>query len=105
MRGFVAGSFLPVHYRAVFGVVAFLISPVVVDLVGHPVLVQLDTQAWACGQVQIAVAHGEGLLQVSLAERDLLLAEEVRNGCGELDSGGERDRTERIMWRDGGVVS
>src|SRR5437899_648419 len=71
---------LPVHHRPVLGVVTLLIPPVVIDLVGQGVLIKLDAQARSSGQIEIAIAHRERLLQVSLAERDLLLAQEIRNG-------------------------
>ena len=65
---------LPIDYRAVLGVVAFLIAPVMVEFVGHGVLVQLDPKAWACGKVEIAIVNREWVLQVSLAKRYLFLA-------------------------------
>src|ERR1700716_121537 len=65
---------LPIDYRTVFGVIAFLIAPVMVEFVCHGVLVELNPEAGTCGQVQIAVVNREWLLQVSFAERYLLLA-------------------------------
>ena len=47
---------LPVHHRAVVLVVALLVPPVVADLVGQGVLVELDAQARARRQVEVAFA-------------------------------------------------
>src|ERR1700694_2246644 len=88
---------LPIDYRAVLGVVAFLIAPVMVELIGHGVLVELDPEARAGGQVEITIVNREWLLQVSLAERYLLLAQEIGYGRRHLHAGGERDRPQRIV--------
>src|SRR5712692_2169637 len=80
---------LPVHHGPILGIVALLIPPVMVDLICQGVLIELDAQAGAGGQIEIAVVDREGLFQVSFAERDLLLAEEIRYGRGNLDTGRE----------------
>src|SRR6266852_2040356 len=80
---------LPVHHRPVLGIIALLIPPVMVDLICHGVLIELDAEARAGGQIEIAVVHREGLFQISFTKRDLLLTEEIWNGRGNLDTGRE----------------
>ena len=65
---------LPVHHRIVFGVVRFLISPIVTDFIGHGILIQFNSQPWPFGQFKKSVPNKERLLDVSFAERNLLLA-------------------------------
>ena len=48
--------FLPIHDAAIVGIVGFLVSPVVADLVGHRVLVEFDAESRTGGQLEIAVA-------------------------------------------------
>src|SRR5947207_513605 len=52
----------------------------------------------------MAVLNRERLLEVTVAEGDLFLAEEIRNRRGELYPCGERDRAERIVRGDDRVV-
>src|SRR6185369_229231 len=77
---------LPIHYRAVLGIITFLVPPVMFDFIRHGVFVELDTEARAGGQIEIALANGEGFFQIALTERDLLLAQEIRNGRRDLDA-------------------
>src|SRR4051794_1193237 len=66
---------LPVHHRAVVLVVGLAVAPVVADLSGHGVVVQLDPQARPGRQVDVAVAHHERPFEIALAQVDLLLAQ------------------------------
>src|SRR6516164_6326495 len=63
----------PIDDRAIVGVVFLAVLPVVIDLAGQRVLVQLDPQPRSRRQIEIALAHGERLFEIALAERDLLL--------------------------------
>src|SRR5262249_29804348 len=94
----------PVEDGAVVRVVFLLVLPVVAELVGEGVLVELDAEAGAPGEVEVAVADDEGGLEVALAEAHLLLAEEIRDRRGDLDARGERDRAEGVVGGDGRVV-
>ena len=76
----------PIHHRAVVRVIRLAILPVVADLVGHRVFIELDPQPRAGGQIEIALAHGERRLQVAHAQADLLLAEKIGDRSGDLDS-------------------
>ena len=84
-------SGLPVGDGAVELVVGFGVAPVVADLVGHQVFVQLDAEAWEGWQFEVAVGDLEGVLQVALAQGDLFLDQEVRDAGGDLQSGGQGD--------------
>src|SRR5438552_17609279 len=52
----------------------------------------------------MTVLNRERLLEVTVPERDLFLAKEIRNRRGELYPRGERDGAERIVRRDDRVV-
>src|SRR5262245_33134321 len=65
----------PVDDRAVVRVVGLGVLPIVADLGRHRLLVELDPQPRSGGDLDEAVHHLEGLLQIAFAERHLLLAE------------------------------
>src|SRR5687768_13980063 len=77
---------LPIHHGAIVRVVGFAVAPVVVEFVGEGVFVELDAEARGGRDVDVAVAHLEGLLKVADAEGALFLAEEIGNGGGKVQA-------------------
>ena len=70
---------LPVHYRTIVRVVAFLILPIVADFVFHRFFIEFNSQARPGWQVNISITNLERIFDVAIAQADLLLAEEVRD--------------------------
>src|SRR5262249_42969370 len=87
----------PIDDRTVILVVALGVLPLVADLVGHGVLVEIDSKPRPAGNIDEAVLHDERLLQIAFPERSVLQAEEVRNRRRELNSRSQRDRPERVV--------
>src|SRR6516225_4049126 len=95
---------LPVYHRPVILIISLAIAPGMSDLLGEGLFVQFDSQAGPRRHIDIAFADDERLLEIAFAEADLFLAQEVGNGRGELNAGGQRDGAQRIVRGDGGVV-
>src|SRR5207248_4242778 len=67
--------------------------------------VQLDAEPGATRKVDAAVLEYEWLFQVAVAQVDVLLNQEVRDAGVQLQAGGEGDRAERIVRRNGREVT
>ncbi len=67
--------------------VASGVAPIVIELVRQSFLIQLDAQARAVGIVHVTVFGDEWLLEITLAERDMLLGDEIGDGGVQLDAG------------------
>jgi hypothetical protein len=57
----------PIHHRAVVFVISLGILPVMSDLVGQGVFIELDAEARARRQIEIAVPHHKWFLQIAMA--------------------------------------
>jgi hypothetical protein len=64
----------PIHDGTVVRVISLPAFPVVTDLIGQSVFVELDTKPWTVGQIQITLPNDKRLFQVTFAQAHLLLA-------------------------------
>src|SRR5258707_603867 len=80
------------------------VAPVVADLVSQGVLIQFDAKPGAGRQIEVAATEHERLFHVALAERHLLLTEEVGDGRRQLHSYRQGDRPQRVVWGDSSVI-
>src|SRR5262249_22861203 len=94
----------PIDDRPVVLVVALRAPPLVPDLVGQGGVVQLDPQSGACRHVHEPALHHERLLQVTLAERAVLLARESGMGRRERDARRKGDWSEWVVRGDRRVI-
>src|SRR5262245_31521557 len=95
---------LPIHNRSVIRVIGFGVAPIVTEFVRHRILIQFDPQPRPRRQIKVPVANFERILDVPVAQAHLLLPQEVRDRSGDLQSGGQGNRAERIVRRDVGVI-
>src|SRR5262245_63686526 len=96
--------FLPIDDGAVVLVVAFAVAPVVADLLCQRLVVQLNSQTRPRWHVHEALIQYEGLFQIALTQGAMFLTKKVGNRRGQLNAGCQRDRAERIVWSDRGVI-